>query len=915
MFHNQNTSSKSFYANANPLRLSVPNSIGISRLRQTWLLSIVLAVLFIGGCQTLSLPAIDPTGNRIFTNGLTEIVNPHDPNNGYPSQQPAFQAPPNPPECLQGKDGSPKKLCQGCLSGKGCFAKKKAAEEIRGRCGQLLLTPLSIVAPVGGEVILLAGICGKDGYLVTNEPIEWMLSPKSVGEFVEVGDDAKGQRRSFWKKDDSPKVEKLGVDFARGRTSRQAGNITRGTSNPADDLPIRLGQTWISITSPTEGISKVTALAPDSDVWDQRRQTATIYWEDAEWDFPKPQFASSGQIVSLVTRVWRADRTIGAEGWEVRYRVLNKELANFSDNQGFSPEVTIRADQNGVAKVDIQIGNQPGMPIPPRGTAAIEIQVVRPKRPNENIPELILAVGTTTVTWTAPQLQLSVGGPDSAVPGQTLNYYAKVANIGDVDAENVTIKLNLPPGMVLQPNSTPPSQQTPDSLMWGPSLIPMKQVADININLLANAAIDANIQFDVNYSFQGSPIQQSQSQRTFIQKPQVTLQVVPRPESRQVEVGGNAVFDVLVTNAGRETINDLKIILQSEAGLQYVRDNQNTAVYGLGILRPGERPPEMTAVFRVDREGDLSIRATAQALGQTLATSQPAVIRGLPARPKIPSLKLQISSPDLRNPAVIPIGGQFKAEWKVTNTGTIALRSPIISMQHSPNLEVKGISPGGQYEVVKQFAQWKSQDLQPGASIGLEGLFQGVAAGNQASIFVSVDAESITDRQSLILDISNAASDTNVMPPVGNVPGGANPPGSRELQKPSFILDTQNEKRLSVTIQPVSNSIRKGDTGTYEIRIENLSSKPDQRVALSILTPSGAVLKSIRAKDLRYKLSNNDRQIDLEPIRYFRPNDQFSCVLQLKHDEITEGELIASVTSLGQTAPVSKSLNIRVLER
>ncbi len=231
---------------------------------------------------------------------------------------------------MQGASGSEKKLCKGCLAGKGCLAKKKEAEDVRGRCGQLLLTPTRIVAPVGGEVILLAGVCGKDGYLVTNEPIEWMLSPRSVGEFVEVGDDAKGQRRtSFFGKELGPKVEKLGVDFARGRTSREVGNITRGTATNADDLPIRKGQTWISLTSSSEGISKITALAPDSDVWDQRRQTATIYWEDATWQFPEPQFALSKDSVRLVTRVMRAEGLIPAEGWKVRYRVLNPDLARF----------------------------------------------------------------------------------------------------------------------------------------------------------------------------------------------------------------------------------------------------------------------------------------------------------------------------------------------------------------------------------------------------------------------------------------------------------------------------------------------------------------------------------------------------------------------------------------------------------
>lgn len=48
---------------------------------------------------------------------------------------------------------------------------------------------MRVVAPVGGEVVLLAGICGEDGYFVKREPLEWMLSPDSVGTFIEVGDD------------------------------------------------------------------------------------------------------------------------------------------------------------------------------------------------------------------------------------------------------------------------------------------------------------------------------------------------------------------------------------------------------------------------------------------------------------------------------------------------------------------------------------------------------------------------------------------------------------------------------------------------------------------------------------------------------------------------------------------------------
>ncbi len=887
-------------------------STEIGCARACKLTCLCLAFASLSGCNTLSLPAIDPTGNRIFaggTNPFTKLINPHDSNNGYPSQQPSFQTPPNPPPCLQGDNGNERQLCKGCLAGKGCVAKRKEAEDVRGRCGQLLLTPTRIVAPVGGEVILLAGVCGKDEYLVTNEPVEWMLSPKSVGEFVEVGDDAKGQRRtSFFGKEIGPKVEKLGVDFARGRTSRGAGNITRGTSTKADDLPIRKGQTWISLTSPSEGVSKVTALAPDSDVWDQRRQTATIYWLDATWQFPEPQFAASKDSVRLVTRVLRAEGSIPAQGWRVRYRVLNPDLARFLPTQAETADVEVNRD--GTAVVDIAIGLQPGMQVP-HGTAMVEIEVVRPALADDNIPELPLGRGTTTVTWSAAELQLNVGGPEIAVPNQPLSYFATVANTGDLNAENVVVSVVVPPGMVLQAPNIAPTSQANGALAWELGPLMPRRAFDISFNLVASTVMNAQIQFEAT----GTPdLRQQKVVRTLVQQPQITMTFAPRQNGGQVEVGSDAVFEIFVKNSGNQTINDVKVSLQSDSGLQHTRDNLNALEREIGFLNPGQTQ-KLDGVFRVEREGDLSVKATVTSNSQVLAT-QTAMVRGLPAMPKRPSMSLQINS-DMRQ-SVVPVGGKFKLNWVVTNTGPVPLRNPVVMMQHSTNLQVTDLSLGEPYERERQFQRWRLQDIPPDPTRGIE--FSGIFAalgGQQANVTIAVEtADGVGDKKTFTIDVGNATSGGDVLPGnPGAQPSAFQPGANGPLNKPAITLNDQAENRLSLTIQPVSNSIRKGDVATYEIRIENLINKPDQRVALSLLTPQGTVLNSIRAKDLQYKVVNKERQIDLEPIRYFRPNDIFSCVVQLQHNEVSAGELIASVTSLGQTTPVTKSYRIQVLDR
>ena len=875
-------------------------------------MSLLVFMSFMSGCRTLSLPAIDPTGNRIFTNLgniRTPIVSPHNPNNGYPSQQPAFQAPPEPPKCLQA--GTDKKLCKGCLSGKGCLGKKKEAEDLRGRCGELLLTPTRIVAPVGGEVILLAGVCGKDEFLVTNEPIEWMLAPDSVGQIVEVGDDAKGQPRKSWKRDDSPKVEKLAVDFARGRTSREASVITRGTATPDDDLPIRKGQTWISLTSPSEGISKITALAPESDVWDKRRQTATIYWIDAEWNLPVPQTARSGDIVQLVTRV-RQSEVLAAEGWMVSYRILNPEFARFEPTK--AEKADVKTDENGIARVGIVNGSSSGAPQPPFGTAVIEIEIKRPPRATENMPELSIARGTTSVTWSAASLLLDVGGPEVAVPGQPLVYFATLRNIGDLVSENTILSVRIPNGMELSPANppNPPPNQQPSNevVQWNIGPLPSRQAFDASISLIPRAPMDAQVLFEAI----GEPnMRQQKPVRTNVLKPQVSIQIAPRQNLTQVEVGNEAPFEIVVANTGNQTTNNLSIVLDSDPGLPHIRGGNKT-VQMIDFLAPGQSR-KLDAVFLVQREGDLFVNATVQSLNQILA-SQKAVIRGIAATPKRPSLKLQIDSVSVQR--VVPVGGDFTMVWSIANTGPIPLRSPIVSIQHDPNFEALELSQGVEYQRDRQVGRWRLADLPPNGRLEFSGKFRAISPAAQSSIQLQVEtADEIRDRQVLTLGVGNPGSG-DVLP--GNSggmpqPGAGGLPGSISSgfgsKQSSLQPGDSQDRQLSVTIIPVNNSMKKGEVATYEIRVENLKNKPHQQVALRLAYPEGSTLTSIRAKDLRYKLSNNDRQIDFEPIQYFRANDVFSCVVQLRLDQSTAGELIASVTSTGQPTPSLHRLTIQ----
>jgi uncharacterized repeat protein (TIGR01451 family) len=919
------------------------------RALHSMLVGVGLAVSFVlfllSGCQTLTLPRIDPTGNRIFAPGGTTLVNPLTPASGYPSTAPAFQEPPTPPKCIDGEK------CKGCL---GCLSKKNhnSADFERGRCGELLLTPNRLVAPVGGEVILLAGVCGKDGMLVTDEQIEWMLSPESVGQIVEVGDDAKGQKPSFWKKSETIKVEKLGVDFARGRTSREAGRITKGTSDPSDDLPLRKGQTWVSLTSPAEGTSKVTVLAPSSDVWDKRRQTATIYWVDASWDFPQPITVVDGSPANLVTKVMKSDGFVPAEGWKVRYRSLNPELAKLTvgvpPNASLSELADVSVDPDGKAGITLVRGQLIGAAsttTTSNGTALVEVEIIRPAI--GDMPEVPLARTTTSVTWSAPNLVLDVFGPEVATPGQNLQYVIRVTNTGDLAAENVEVIAAFPPGVRVD-YSYRPIQETNGSAVWGQfgPLAP-RSAFEVVANVTPTTEMQGRIQVDVR-----SSSNQQVPTRTvpiIVQAPKLSLQFKPRQNITDIPIDGQVILDGLLVNNGTQTINDVRVQIDAESGLVDERYGQSSVATNYPAIRPGE-PIPFEISFRVTREGLLRVTASAIAQGQTLG-SQVATLRGITnasqpapgAASGTPQFQLDVfSSPDSNQ---LAIGKTVTVSCVVTNTSSTVLPRPELVIAHDGSFRVQNLDPETEYDPNRRTVIWRIKDMQPKQKLEFKASFTAISENREAIIEMEASSNgAYVPKRFTYSIISNSPA-----PPVSNgglpglnpggpvlpggptLPGGTLPaapvtpgdtapgsglpplpgnlplPGTSSAKPPLPVSHSSNislDQRLGLSIQPLGETFRRGDTATYEVTLTNLSQEPDQKVSLQLNLPAGSKIVSVKALSLNYRTSEDGRIVEFTPIQFLRVRDSFSYLIQLKHEKPGKAEISAAAKSIGQPVPV-----------
>ncbi|MEL6107740.1 MAG: hypothetical protein AAFU85_17070 [Planctomycetota bacterium] len=872
------------------------------------------ALLFIpsAGCSRLRLPAIDPTGRRIFQPlpTTTSIALPGsagegglgsclrrlgDPLNLRPFQipDPAFPEPAPPPKCLTPKSIGPRASAAGqpaeaCVPSAPCTADCKDGPPAvllgnetkmrelcrlpkRGKRGCILLSPQKIVAPVGGEVILLSGICGTDGYLQVAEPLEWMLTPESVGTFIQVGDDDPGLLHRLAR---VQRADKEDPSFAKGVTSTKQMLITRGNLNPNDDVQLEKGQTWISISSPSEGTSKVTVLAPESDCWDQRKATATIYWVDARWQFPGTQIVPAGTPVELNTRVTRSEGTLPAVGWKVRYEIMNPDLALFSNGSTIS-EATVDDAGNALAQL---------VPLPgTSGTATVNMQVIRPGGVSDNIPTLPISNGQTFVTWSAPQLALRAGAPSVASFGVPFQTVVNVSNPGNQPAEDVRVIFQIPAVRGVSARSPDAfARNVPTSVVWEIPAIPARSELDLFLDVTTESPIRLTFEARGRGDLFASDVV-----AVDVYRPSLALSVSPLQE--RYEVGQNATFHIDVRNTGTRPLDNLKIAATGDSGMLH-RDSNERSVANLretGPLQPGETW-ELEVDFIPTDAGRrcIEVEATADA-GQRATTSSCVTVVNQP--PPTPALTLTLNGRGRTS-----VGETTLFRGVVANTGRVPLQNVEVTMTYDPQLTPLGATElnfaerrPGQY-----LLKWLIPRLDPQTSETLEAEFRVIGSNPRSSFVMTANsAQGARDSKRLTFEALPAAGGTGLpggtpratpsLPPVTpppTVPRG----GPRPIQNdppataPRVPRAPVEAPRLGLELIGPPLPVQVNQPIDYTLRVTNPSSTPDSNISIRFNEPEGVSVVRVSQTlnpQQRSPIDPKGGWIYLQDIRSMRPGE------------------------------------------
>lgn len=247
------------------------------------------------------------------------------------------------------------------------------------------VTPRRIVAPVGSEVILV----GRSNNLPGKPEFNWYLSAGSAGHFTEV--DANPMHRQG--ADVGLEIALKSTLLANGIGSENNYTITRGTDTEVDDLPIKQGESWISVTSAVEGTSHVTCVSPNQKNWNQRKAFATIYWVDSQWLFPEPQTVECTELAELETMVSSSESFFPREGFIVKYEYESGDKIEFPAAENDSV-VEVLSDEDGRAAVQLKLIENRA------GETTLKLQVIQPA--TKNSPALVLGEGTTSIKWSQP---------------------------------------------------------------------------------------------------------------------------------------------------------------------------------------------------------------------------------------------------------------------------------------------------------------------------------------------------------------------------------------------------------------------------------------------------------------------------------------------------------------------------------
>jgi uncharacterized repeat protein (TIGR01451 family) len=710
----------------------------------------------------------------------------------------------------------------------------------------LAINPSSLIAPVGSEVVLVASVIGGEGYLLTNEVVEWTLDPSGVGQFLTAGERRRLDLLNWWR----GLPRKVDSRYAINATLRYPLTLDRGTPNPGDDLIVQTGQSYVTVISPIEGKSLVTAFAPAISGWELRQQTATIYWIDAQWQFPAPTISPPGGRNALVTTLNRQTDNSPLAGWQIRYEIAGGPPAGFAPD-GATSAIAITNDA-GQASVEImQSQSAPG-------TNQVNISVIRPAGMGGQTTPLTVGVGATSQTWASADSPPIVAVPQpfpGAAPPPTLEQ---------------------PPAAQPSP-APPPAQAALDVAITGPTSANVGDRVQFQIRLTnRGSAVASNLQVTDRFD---AGLRHAVGQDT-IQQPVIDLQpggIAQLTVNLEVAAAGTLCQNVEVTSGGAPVGSARHCLTASTAPIAApAPDEQRWEPEPSGVpTTPVPTTPEPSAPSPTPAE-------PTQPPPTTPAETPPSQ----PAEPQAagaPALTVRMTGPNRKQ-----AGEQAVFSIEVTNTGTGPAEDVVIADNFETSLEPSAATEGNEW-LEGNALGWRAGTLTAGQTVRRSIQLKCLQVTPRACNRVTVTArgmEPVAEESCFEIVAAAAAPAAESSPQA--VP-------------------------VSVTVAETTDPVRVGGTTTYQILVENKGTQSVYDVVISAKLSPELKLETI-AGPVGTDGQVQADSVKFVPVRELRAGEApLNFELHVTGIKAGAGTVDVEVTTRGGAQPVTATQETQVV--
>ncbi len=754
---------------------------------------------------------------------------------------------------------------------------------------RLTLSPQSIVAPVGSEVVLIGGITNSQGQGAVSERVDWMLSPESVGEFMAVDQSAS----CFLLRFPSNRPRKVTNSYAISSTTTARKAIGRGTATEQDNVVVEKGQTWVTVSSPTDGVSYVTAFAPNVPTWDLRKQNAIIYWVDAQFSFPAPAIAPIGERQAFTTVVTRLSDGSPLEGFLVRYRSIDPN-AVFAP--GGNPMVEVLTDAEGRASTEIY------QPNPGRGNTQIQMEVIRPAgRSNAADRRLEVGRGTTSMTWTAPGISLDVTGPATGSVGSQTSFQVLVTNNGDMPLQDVVVSHRVPAPLEFV-NSNVQATEDRDNLQWKIGQMAAGQSQTIIVDYKVRSSGSARNCFSVTSA------EQVQDQACIdLNTTEAQLELnVSGPST--ATVGQEVTYRISITNRSQSSLSNLIVKNTFDEGLKHAIAS-SPIERDLGSLGPGQTRDDIQVTFQVTRPGKLC--QMVEILGAGVVETKQSICLTVDEQTLEPALKIE-----KRAPSTGRVGETIVFESMITNTGNAPLKNVTVIDTFERGLEPMRVSDG--YQIEEDQLTWKFAEIAPGQTERLQVEVRCKEAVRACSrVTVTADGDLMMADEACVQISPPSVAPPGVVPPVDRppVPSPVSPTTPTPPSASSQADNAESGDVLALKVNDLRDEVPVGGTVVYEVTVTNLKNTSDANVVVVVTVPEGLAPTAGGVGIVAPSNPNiGQRVIRFNPVAEIRPGESLIYRIPIQAEQAGQFRSQIRVTSNGQRRPLIKTEDSSVFQ-